>query len=365
MHDGIQDSLHNPVERSRRWRGFHTTQWVVLALLGGLLLAMGATLILVLRSGMADPTIPALSSKVSELESMPFPHTGEIVSPSLGVYWPPQPQPLALMDAPGSRLWWDTRYAYRREVFLDVIAQRAPAWTVAEILWDGEAAVREGKARADGADVRILFWDGRRWHEQTRTIRSGRAGEGWRISFVLAESTEEGGRYHLYYGYPAATATGPAFAGKVERVDHALLLTLGAQEAVEWGPTVTWTAHSTTTQKLVSPDGRMLFEHPAGGLNRDTRVRLRIVPISERSGFGLLPDYEFHADPPPGGAGSGQIVRWDPPVTVSINLAGLPDDASSLTWSHFRYELAAGTWEPVPIEFDTETGILRFTTDQP
>jgi len=150
-----------------------------------------------------------------------------------------------------------------------------------------------------------------------------------------------------------------------ERADHALALALAPQEAVEWGPTVTWTAHSTATQTLVSPDGRFVFEHPAGGLDQDTRVRLRIVPVSERRGFGPLPEYEFHADPPPLGSGEGQVARWDPPVTVSINWTGLPGDASSMTWAHFRHDSTTGTWNPVPIEVNTETGILRFTTDQP
>jgi hypothetical protein len=109
----------------------------------------------------------------------------------------------------------------------------------------------------------------------------------------------------------------------------------------------------------------LVFEHPAGGLRQDTRVRLRIVPLSERSGFGPLPDYEFHANPPPGASSGDQIARWDPPVTVSINWAGLPGVASGLTWAHFRYDAAAATWNPVPIEVDAETGIVRFTTDQP
>ena len=100
-------------------------------------------------------------------------------------------------------------------------------------------------------------------------------------------------------------------------------------------------------------------------IGADVAVRLRVVPVSERSGFGPLPNYEFHADPPPDEPGRGNLVRWDPPVTVSINWAGLPGAASSPTWAHFRHDPTTGTWEPVLIEFDAEIGILRFTTDQP
>jgi hypothetical protein len=217
-------------------------------------------------------------------------------------------------------------------------------------------------ARADGADVRIVYWDGQWWHDLERAIEPGPRGQGWSLSFALADDAEESGRYHLYYGYPGATYVDAPQSTEGKRPEHALALALGPQEAVEWGPTVTWTAHSTATQTLVSPDGRYVFEHPAGGLDQDTRVRLRIVPVSERRGFGPLPEYEFHADPPPGGA---RVAQWYPPVTVSINWAGLPGDDSSMTWAHFRHDPATGTWNPVPIEVNAETGILRFTTDQP
>jgi hypothetical protein len=250
-------------------------------------------------------------------------------------------------------------------VLLDAIAQRAPAGTVAEVLWDGEAAVRAGRALADGADVHLVHWDGRWWHELARTIRSGAGGQGWRISFVLADGDEGTGRYHLYYGYSGTQGAKPALTPENEIAGQALLLALGPQEAVEWGPTVTWTAHSTATQTLVSPDGRLVFEHPAGALRQDTRVRLRIVPASERSGFGPLPNYEFHADPAPRAPEDQRLALWDPPIQVSINWAGLPGDASMVTWAHFRHDPASGAWNPVPIEIDAETGVLRFTTDQP
>jgi hypothetical protein len=294
-----------------------------------------------------------------------LPYAGDILSPSLGVYWPSRPQPLAAPDTPGNRLWWDARYRYRREVLFDAIARRAPAGTVAEVLWDGEAAVREGKVRADGADVHIVYWDGQWWHESARAIRSGAGGRGWRISFVLADGNAGTVRYHMYYGYSGVLELEPGLARKDEHAGPALLMALGPQESVEWGPTVTWTAHSTATQTLVSPDGRLVFEHPAGGLRQDTRVRLRIVPASERSGFGPLPNYEFHADPVPQSPDDERIAQWNPPVQVSINWAGLPGDASIMTWAHFRHDPVSGAWNAVPIEIDAETGVLRFTTDQP
>jgi hypothetical protein len=358
MDDGSQENPHNSIGRSQPWTAFTTNQWVVLAVLGGLLFAIVATLVLLLRSGMAGPALPVYLTP--DVDTNPPPYA---LAPD--VYWPPQPEPLAPADAPGNRLWWDMRFAYRRAVLLDDVARRSPSGSAVNVLWDGETAVREGAVRADQADVRIVYWDGQWWRELARTVESSAGREGWRVSFNLVGDDDGTGRYHLYYGYADATgARVPQPVGGESRA-HALTLALGPQEAVEWGPTVTWMAHSTATQTLVSPDGRLVFEHPAGGLRQDTRVRLRIVPVSEGGGFGPMPAYEFHAEPPPGRVGEGQGVSWNPPVSVSINWSGLPAGASGPTWAHFRYDWATGAWEATPIEFDAETGILHFTTDQP
>jgi hypothetical protein len=321
-------------------------------------LAIVATLVLLLRSVMAGPV--SIAPPTPDVKTDPPPY-----ALAQDLYWPPRPQPLAPPDAPGNRVWWDTRFAYRRAVLLDEIAHRSGVGSAVHVLWDGDAAVREGLARGDGADVRVVHWDGKWWRELARTIEVNAGQPGWRVSFSLVGDDEGMGRYHLYYGY--AEARGARVPDPVEGdgPEHALALALGPQEAVEWGPTVTWTAHSTTTQTLVSPDGRLVFEHPAGGLRQDTRVRLRIVPASNGGGFGPLPGYEFHADPPPGQVGDEQGVSWDPPVSVSINWAGLPAGASDPTWVHFRYDWVTGTWEAIPVEVDLETGMLRFTTDQP
>jgi hypothetical protein len=146
----------------------------------------------------------------------------------------------------------------------------------------------------------------------------------------------------------------------------ALLLELDTVESIEWGPEVVWRAEATTAQTLVSPDGRIVFESLPGALREDTRVRLRTVPLSERSGYGPLPDYELHADPAPGPPGLDNVVRWGPPLSVTINWAGLAVDPAYLErWSHFAYDTSKGVWYSVPVEYDSEHGLTRFITDQP
>jgi hypothetical protein len=332
-----------------------------LALLGGLLLVLGGTLVLVLRSGAGSPIWSAVNSVPVPA---PTAHASEAQALDAELYWPPRPQPLAAPDAPGNLLWWDARFAYRRALLFDVVAQRAPPGSKVEVLWDGDAAVGEGKARADGADVRVAFCDGTRPRELARSLVVDAERRTWRITFALVDGGGSG-VYHLYYGRGAQVASSVGGPSWDEDAEPPLTLALGDEEAVEWGPVVMWTADSATPQTLVSPDGRITFQHPAGGLRQDTRVRLRTVPESERAGSGALPDYEFHADPPPNGREAEHLVRWDPPVTVTINWAGARGSASSVRWVHFRYDLPTGTWNPVPIEFDAETGVMRFTTDQP
>jgi hypothetical protein len=143
------------------------------------------------------------------------------------------------------------------------------------------------------------------------------------------------------------------------------LLALAEPEAVEWGPEIVWRADAEAVQTLVSPDGRVVIEVQPSALRVDTRVRLRTVPLSERSGRAPLPDFELHADPPPGSPGPDNVVRWDPPLSVTIHWAGLDVDPGYLeTWAHFVYDTERGVWNSVAIEFDPEQGVTRFTTDQ-
>jgi hypothetical protein len=363
---GIEDPSPTIEQSSRRRGGLGTGQWVVLALMGGLLLAIGAALVLILRlgiAGAADVSAAAGATVSPELKVL----VGDAVPTPEGLYWPPEPQPLATPNAPGDLMWWDARFAYRRPILLDAIAAQAAQGTPAHVLWDGQRAQHEGRVRADGADLRVLVWDGRQWHEIPRRVLVRQEETGWDVFFRLqgAELEHDAGvpAYYLYYGHPGSESA-PVAQDLAEA--SRLLLALGAEQGAEWGPRVAWAADSTITQSLVSPDGRIVIQHPPGGLNEDTWVRLRTVPVAERKGYGPLPSFELHADPPPTSPGPDGIVRWDPPVTILINWVGLPVGEQDLqSWVHFIYDSGAGTWFTVPAEFDAERGVIRLTTDQP
>lgn len=126
-----------------------------------------------------------------------------------------------------------------------------------------------------------------------------------------------------------------------------------------------WTAESSTAQSIASRDGRIVIECPAGGLSREVRVRLRIVPPEEGGLPGVLPDFELHAQPPPTPLGSSRVARWDPPLRVTINWAGLPVEVSEIeNWTYFLYDENTHSWYAAPVEFDHRTGLLRFVTSQ-
>lgn len=348
-----------------RWGELGLDQWIVLAVLAGLLLAIGASLVLVIRAGrLADkPETP-----LAETESRSPGAWRSAMPTAEGLYWPPDPLPLATPDAPGDLIWWDARFAYRRAVRLDTAAALAPEGTLARVIVDGERAQREGGMRADAADLRTLVWDGQHWFEIPRRVHPLPGTTVWEVVFQLqgpelVSLVGDAHRvYHIYYGHPSAGSP-PTAGGEFETCS--LLLELADQEDVEWGPEVVWQAGALTVQTLTSPDGRVVIQVQPGALQEDTRVRLRTVPLSERGGHGPLPDFELHTDPPPGSPGPDNVARWNPPLQVTINWTGLEVNPLYLeTWSHFAYDTSEGLWRSVPVKYDPERGVIRFTTDQ-
>jgi len=343
-----------------------TTQWVVLIMMAGVLLSILAALVLVLRAVGLNPSVDARATAVARPTLSPASSAlvPDAVTPSARVYRPPDPQPLATPNAPSDLLWWDGRFAYRCPVLLDQISAELPAGTWASLIFDGEGAQRAGKMRADGADLRVVVWDGTHWWEIPRRAQARLEKRGWDVVFSLqGAAIAQSGSYYLYYGNPLAEEPP---AEEEAPATSRLLLSTGEEEGVEWGPEVLWMANSQADQTLVSPDGRVVIRCPAGGPRVDVRVRLRTVPLGERNNNGPLPDFELHADPPPSPEDMSNIARWDPPLTVTTNWAGLEVDERFLaTRVHFIYDTERATWYSVPIVFDREKGLTRLTTDQP
>lgn len=341
------------------------SQWTILILMAGVFLAIVSAVIWVLRTGYLEQSVDVLATVAAG--PTPTQTPSDLVRDALatptGLYWPANTQPLATPDAPGGLLWWDSRFAYRCEIIFDAVTTDLPAGMWARVLLDGEGLYREGKVRSDGADVRVLVWDGGRWWSLPTNVVAQVSKRGWNVVFPLQNADIlRRGHYYVYYGNPYALSV-PDSQGLGD--SSRLLLSLGEEEGVEWGPQVTWTAHSTATQTLVSPDGRIVIESAPGSLAQDIQVRLRTVPVGEENSYGALPNFELHVDPSPVPLGTNNIVYWQPPLSVMINWAGLPVTPEDLSvWTYFIYAEDTASWYSIPVDFDPERGLIRFVTEQ-
>jgi len=337
----------------------------MLVLMGGVLIAVAGASLWVVREGLIGEPVDVLATVAAQPSpsSTPPQLVPDAVSTPTGLYMPADAQPLATPSAPGDVLWWDARFAYRRRVQFDDLAATLPAGMWARVAFDGEAAQLEGKMRGDGADLRVVAWDGVQQWELPRSAVPRRDVRGWRVVFPLQDpSIAQLGGYYLYYGHAAAS---PAPSAETAPEFPRLLLSLDTEDGVEWGPEVAWVANSPTTQSLVSRDGRVVVECPAGALGRDVRVRMRTVPAGEGGLPSPLPEFELHAQPAPRPLGSSRVVRWDPPLRVTINWAGLPVEVAEIeSWTYFVYDEKTDSWYSVPVEFELRTGLLRFVTSQ-
>jgi hypothetical protein len=337
----------------------------MLVLMGALLLAVAGALFWVVREGLTIDPVDVVATVAAQPSPSPTPPqlVPDAVATPTGLYMPVDAQPLATPNAPGDVLWWDARFAYRRRVQFDDVAAMLPAGMWARVAFDGEAAQLDGKMRGDGADLRVVAWDGVHHWELPRSAAPRREVRGWRVVFPLQDpSIAQHGGYYLYYGNGAArTAPTAEAAPEFPR----LLLSLDTEESVEWGPEVVWVANSPTAQSLASRDGRVVVECPVGGPVREVRVRMRTVRAGEGGLPGALPGFELHAQPAPVSLGSSKVARWDPPLRVTINWAGLSVEVSEIeSWTYFVYDEKTDSWYSLPVEFDRRTGLLRFVTGQ-
>jgi hypothetical protein len=105
---------------------------------------------------------------------------------------------------------WDTSYAYRRPLYLDTTTAAPTGYTMS-VTVDHAALVAAGKARSDGADLRVVYFDGSSWTELDRVLDSGSAWNTstttlrFRTRTALAANSRTTA-YFLHYGNPSASA---------------------------------------------------------------------------------------------------------------------------------------------------------------
>ena len=104
--------------------------------------------------------------------------------------------------------WWDPDYLFRQRIDVETDTAAAPGGYTVPVTLDHAALVANGIARADGADVRVLRWDGASWTELDRILDDGATwGDAattllFRTDVAIDAAAVDS--YWLYYGNPAA-----------------------------------------------------------------------------------------------------------------------------------------------------------------
>ena len=102
-------------------------------------------------------------------------------------------------------------YPYRQKITLDAGTSSFPPGYTATAVFDHASLVSSGKSRADGKDIRIVYWDSSRWRELNRILG---ANSTWNttstsVMFPLQNGlnvSESDSNYYIYYGNPAAAS---------------------------------------------------------------------------------------------------------------------------------------------------------------
>ncbi|PWH20369.1 MAG: hypothetical protein DDG59_00355, partial [Anaerolineae bacterium] len=98
--------------------------------------------------------------------------------------------------------WWDSAYAYRRPLPISTDSTLGAGTIVKVDSMDLESLVRQGKARADHNDIRVVRRiSANNWQEVERVYYTN-----WDLEFKLAATINSGtdSSYYLYYGNPNA-----------------------------------------------------------------------------------------------------------------------------------------------------------------
>jgi hypothetical protein len=104
--------------------------------------------------------------------------------------------------------WWDCAYGYRKQITVSASSAVSVGHSVA-LTFDHASLVSAGKAKSNGNDVRVLYWNGSTWIELARGLDTGGSwnNSATKIWFKLQaaiSSSSSDNNYYLYYGNPSA-----------------------------------------------------------------------------------------------------------------------------------------------------------------
>ncbi len=103
--------------------------------------------------------------------------------------------------------WWDSGYLFRQRIDVETGAVAAPDAYTVPVEVDHAALVAIDAARADGADVRVVWWDGSAWVELDRVLEDASAWNQADTTLLFRTQTpiaaDSVANYWLYFGNAA------------------------------------------------------------------------------------------------------------------------------------------------------------------
>ncbi len=106
--------------------------------------------------------------------------------------------------------WWDSAYLFRQRIDVETGAVGAPDAYTVSVDVDHQALVDIEAARADGNDVRVVWWDGSAWVELDRVLDDDAAWNQTDTTILFRTQTpieaDSIANYWLYFGNPTPAA---------------------------------------------------------------------------------------------------------------------------------------------------------------
>ncbi|MDH3299358.1 MAG: signal peptidase I, partial [Acidimicrobiia bacterium] len=102
--------------------------------------------------------------------------------------------------------WWDPDYVFRQRIDVETGAVAAPDAYTVPVQLDHAALVAIDAARADGTDVRVVWWDGSAWVELDRVLEDNSSWNQTDTTLLFRTQTpiaaDSVANYWLYFGNP-------------------------------------------------------------------------------------------------------------------------------------------------------------------
>jgi PKD repeat protein len=252
--------------------------------------------------------------------------------------------------------WWDDDFFFRRQMTLSVptpITYTPGVTTVLAITLDTATLVDEEKLRADGGDLRVVYWDtSTGWRELPRAIAGMNAATST-VRFPLqATITDTDESYYLYYGNWVA--------GPPPWLAAAADATPGVSYGVEETPVVTAIFEPGVGGVLTSAQGDLAVHFPAAAVTQTLVVTHTPYRAVVDQGPDQLHRFELLARTSAG----TPVENFAAPVTLTLAYAGLgvaPEGEETIVF--FYWDEAAGDWQPITTTVNTAGDLATAPVD--